>query len=64
MRVNTPCKLQKAKYSFKNTFRFFKECSVYLTPYTRPTDISGTTFVYKNELRCKSVVCISICIYI
>ncbi len=27
-RVNTLCVAQKAKYSFKNAFRFFKECSV------------------------------------
>ena len=32
LRVNTPYKPQKAEYSLKNTFRFFKECSVLMTP--------------------------------
>ena len=62
-RANTLCKAQKAKYSFKYTFRYLYECSVLLTPRPRPTDKSGTTIRYKTKLRCKSVVCIIICIY-
>ena len=42
-RVNTLCNTQKAKYSFKNAFRLFKECSVLMTPRPRPTDKSGAT---------------------
>ena len=49
MRVNTLCKTQKAEYSYKNTFRFLQECSVFLTPRPRSTDKSGTTIVLKNE---------------
>ena len=43
MRVNTPYETQKAQYSFLNAFRFKRECSVFLTPWSRPTDKSGTT---------------------
>ena len=42
-RVNTLCKTQKAEYSYKNTFQFLKECSVFLTPRPQPTDKSGAT---------------------
>ncbi len=61
-RVNTLRLAQRAKYSKQNTLRFRLEFSVSLTPRPQPTDKSGATIVYKNELRCKSVVCISICI--
>ena len=64
MRVNTLYKTQKAEYSYKNAFRSLQEASVCLTPHPRPTDRSGATIRYKTKLRCKSVVCIIICIYI
>ena len=48
-RVNTHRVTQKAKYSLKNTFRSYKECSVFLTPRPRPTDKPGATIVLKNE---------------
>ena len=42
-RVNTLCKTQEAKYSFPNTSRSKKECSVLMTPRPQPTDKSGAT---------------------
>ena len=44
-RVNTLCKTQKAKFSYKNAFRFLQECSVLLTPRPVPTDKYGVTTV-------------------
>ena len=49
-RVNTLCKTQKAKYSFKNTFRFLKEFSVLLTPRPQPTDKLGATIVLQKRV--------------
>ena len=60
-RVNTFSFTQKAYFPLKNTFRFFKEFPVYLTPRPQPTGKLGATFRYKTKLRCKSV-CIIICI--
>ncbi len=49
-RVNTLYKTQKAEYSLKNTFRFQKEFSVFLTPRPQPTDKSGATIVLKKRV--------------